>query len=1619
MKNLNKFLITWLLVLGSVSCNIGLGEAVDLTPPEVTITKPEIASSVNRKIELVGTAKDNLAVTSIKVTVEEAGLEYECKSGKWYKKSGDSLVEQPDSVCLVDGNFIEFTLYIDVDNIKSGDDLTIRTQAYDEYGNEGNKSKDERLVTMDISSPTVTVSEPALEPDYNKALAVHESYTLCDNTVLSSLLNQDVNFSGFQKEDTKLDKLVVYLDGSSSNQIPEKEEELTGFIYKKEFTGQGIRNWSFTVGQNEFPAEYRTGKHLIRVFGYSYDTAGNCERKVQGWFTYWNEADKPWVSATFGEDTVNTTKKVYPNCTLLGQAYDDDGLKEVSITTIKIDKNTHTESLVSELTTTKSLDSEGNPKYYAWSTNAISDIGQFYVVVKCKDIYGNESSSITRYLDVDDVTPPTIVVTTGEKLPLTQSSFTIGGYVEDDGGVVKLMMIRKTSAVTESMEVEYLNGYEDQSNQNNPTNDNVWYKALDADGKDKFGNKRWELDNNTLGVKVINNGVKRSFAFNLDWESDFDIKTDFSSNKLKTQTFILCAVDDNGMSRTQLITLGGDSTKPELVVEKVVVYSEYTSEEINTEKETKIFGNTTPELQPFNRDNNNVITDKIQLRGTWSDDSNYTTDITLNWVDSGPLTVTKKADGTWYTTPITPPEKSTAVIQASIEDLGENKTEVSKSFYVNGAIAQFLRISSEKADGYYNSGDIKIYLEFTKNVEFKDGTDNPKLLLSNGKYAEFDSGNATSDRHVFKYTVDSSDQSLIGSEILNVKKVITNGHKWYDGSNVFWNTTGDAEIDMTSFAYNLKANRSIYVDTKKPELTEIKAVSGSGYYKQGKVIYISGTFSEEVVSTFSGFKLKLNTGKETSSVKRTGPSSVLFTYTVGANENVNGLAVNEITYGNIKDRAGNAIDATKSPTYSGLNAINIDTKAPANLDIILDTTLSGEGTKKVVYDKQEVVATLQYDTTETTGVKKYTTNYQSDANATNTWSTVVTDSNGKYEKALGNGEYTINSYQEDAAGNKTENANPVSFKVDYGHILQSVKVDKPSGEYKYNASTPTVLIFTLHFRNNITSTDSKIKLNIGSGKEVSLKSGCSGTKDFVYEYTIAAGDNCEKLEISELIGTYKDEYGNNVNSFVALNNSGVSNFKDEKTIKIDNSTPSVTGVSLSGQVLTITFDQEITKSTDAAKKVVLEMTDTYKAPPYFTKENWSNYSGNSTIASCYESNTLGCSSTGVADLTEKFVLKFDKSIDDSTLTGALKTAGADKAELSINSSDVSISTTGNNAKKQLVLDFKTKIPVKGATYKVKIPTGLVKNSIGNENSANETYSVTLAGVEAPAVRVKKVNETVDTSTGETTQPVNAEARIDCQTPGAVITYKTATAVSTGITMENKASDDSENIKMVGADSNTVTSAPVHTFNYGDSNEYPRKTTDSNNKNPEDSGWIPTYTDIFNLTAGENNEKKGCQIRIQTIATKGTYTETSYEQATKTVIILKNRGAPSNYKYRCIRGGDWTNGGVSTPNFPFSWNTNEYDKIRMMTGDENKDNSEYYWVTWKLTTTAYVGFLAASNTIPSDINTKGPSEWIWASCGWVPDVSKFPIYPGETTTCDGTKGTKFGGFGFQDKHKQSR
>lgn len=1539
-KNIKVFSLI-LLTISFISCRIGLGKAIDLEAPVLNITSPERASCVPEIMTVTGTVTDNQEINRLELNVEETNQFFKIENLNWYQKDGDNWEPYLDGTVVGNQKSWTWSIKITIPHAVSGNDYTIISQVYDMYGNESSKSKDDRVVSVDTSKPIVSVNTPSLFNTSSAAEAQFATYSLKDNSVLQHLTNGNFKVAGTQVEDTKCNYLLVYLDDKITDDIPsyESQPEFSGYLTYKRIEDKNQRNWEITFNVNDLPAEYASGKHLLRIVTESHDSADNVQRKVQGWFTFWNEADIPWVVADFGSEDSADPKKVYPSCTLQGQAYDDDGLSEICIDVYKntgsgFEKQNDKSSVID-------LSDKDNPTYYAWSVSALSDNCDFYISVKCKDINGNDSGEpIIRYMSVMDINPPSLFVESpesGSSLDFTgNGDFNFSGYVTDDGEIKALKIVR----IADGKENSEINYFDSEYSE--------WGKATSSGYTDKNGNKVWDV---TLSAETVSGNLHRR-----EFNRTFNIYSDFGINGttqlLTTQKLIVMAVDNGDSANIELHTYGGDTEKPVISIDDISVNG----------GSKKSLGETIT-LEPFKSG------DYVELSGSWSDNSNKLTkeSISLTWKGITDFGITidyddaSKTSGTWKTKRLTPPAATTAVISAQIIDWGKNQGKANASFYISSSKPEFTRISADTPDGEYKANSkILIYMEFNKKVDFKGGT--PELTLNTGKKAIYTSGRGTS-KHYFTYTVGAGETT----DALKVTALSTTGITWYD---VTVESSTIANMALPTGVNTLEGNRTIKIDTTKPVLSDIKAITSGGYYSTGSEIFITAQYSETVNFTdVSKIKLTMNSGTSvyTSSASKSGANTVLFKYQVAEGNTAKPLTVTAINYNGCKvtDIAGNELTTTSLPATtswpaSGTNAIYIDTTNPDK------PVINGLTDGAILYSNEGFEFTIQYDSDA--AVNKYSLD---NGKSWNDYASKVTLAN--------NGTYTVTAYSEDKAGNVSDYADSYTVTIDKGNILTSMTAGIPDGTYIAGREIPIVLNFRKPVK---VSSDSTLVLNTTPVRTAKYTSG-TGTNQVTYTYTVQDNDSCsdKKLEVSGFTGSITDEKNNNIADFTKITDLKSPNrFIDNREIYVITSVPSVTGIAIGGTeakpVLNVTFSQNINKNTGSI--TVTQSSTGYKAPAVISEAKYKELP--TAIQAYYTEGTNGASSTGVADTLKKYILNYGTDSNNTTLTNLYITNDYLKTTIPVYSKAVTISG------KVLSVDLSGayKLPVKGASYTVSVPADLVNDDLSQANTAG-SGTIVLPGVEIPYIRINKTAETIN-SNKTVTQPLTASVKIDCQTPGANIYYVNNSKTSNAYTFTKSG--------------NSITA-----YNNNGMPGTPSQPTTSSTR----------YTAAFNV--GNNSDTaKGYKVFLRaranaTVDGKNTWSADSYETAYRTVVCIKID--PKANEYMWLRGGDAPAGGVSTPNFPLSWNKNEYSKIRAMT---KSGDSNYYWVTWAINTTAYVGFI--SGDMPNDAATNGPKNWCWGSCAWVGMPEKTPVYAGESLVFTDMD-LESGKFAFQDKHKESR
>lgn len=1577
-NNIMKKIIKPFAILGCLfafaSCEVGLGPKVDVIAPTVTVNNPENTGYILGTFTMDGTASDDTGITELNVVVEpldnpapDNTYKFRIINQKWeiYDYSTDKWNAYDTALCSIKGSIRDMTwsfTYTFNNSVENGTEFMITTQVFDEHGNESKNSKDERSVTIDNKQPAVSLISPATVKNYSTISSSAAGYNLKDNSILTNLINGEFEVNGSQKEDGKLDKLIVYLDDKTDMNLDGYTE---GYILKKEVKGDNLRNWTASFKLYEVPG-YEHDKKIVRLITESHDQAGNVEVVCHGWFVYWNDADIPWVVSGFGGDAgpdnniyANATV-VYPSCGLQGQAYDDDGIKTLTIKVYKNDKTTP------ESTDVLNLSSENYPKYKAWSVNALGTNCSFNVECWCEDIKGNKSVTVRKYMSVKDINPPEIYIetdTTQIMLGDKDGKVTLSGYVTDDGGISSVKLVRIKAGTPSNTIIQY---YSSEYGE--------WDNASEDGTPDTNGNTIWELPL-SVNVSTTSGIVKKTFKRDFNIFDDFGIDGD--TEKLNTQNFIIMALDeaksdqDKACAKIDSFTWAGDTHAPELVIEKLYVNNveKIDFPTYNAQKKSKM-------LKPFERNADGSIKDTIKLTGTWSDNSTDNWDnkkrhstMKVEWEGVTNLKVTFNDDGTWTTNSITPPDVTTAIIAMEFKDWAGNIAKANESFFISSNDPELLRITTTENDGSFsaNTGNntVHVILEFNKAVTFvyKDNTEDPPVptltlkvpATGTKRTISYTSGNGTT-QHVFDYVVHAGENTAA----LEVDAINANDNTW---EFIVDKNTSFPVNNMATFnddAKKLSASRTIVIDTTAPKIKSITPITSAGSYNKDKEIFIQMEFDEEVtIDNISKLKLNLNsgTGVTSTSAIKTGPKTVLFIYKVDDNHNASTLTVSGVNYSEagIKDIAKNALATGFAST--ALTGIVVDTTKPNT------PSIDGISEGQCIYISSGATVTITYPSDA--AVKKYSINNGID------WQDYTAPVQLKT-----NGSYTVTAKAIDAAGNESDKATAINMTVDIGNIITSVSANLPSGTYTTNKVIPIVLNFRKEVK---VATGSTLTLN--NSKTATIKSEDVDTlkTQLVYEYKVAEGDSSDGLNVTAISNTaeFKDENGTTVNDYIVGKIPNNQNLLNNRTIKIVTGKPVVNSVTLANDVLTITFSREIRKGSG---NITLEHGTGYKAPSVISEEKFANYKIKSaSLTDYYTLGTNGSDVNGNSDLTEKYVLNYATETNNSALITALKAADADKVIVSVNNSNVTV--TGTQLK--ITLSDSYAVPVKGASYNVYIDENVVKDkqSHGNEkyDNTNSNLSVNHTGLEAPVVRVNKQRETIGNSVS---QPLQTGVKADCQTPGATVSCVVYRQVNAQYSVTSKTS--------------IPTKAALNLSQQSTQSTYP-----------------------FNI--GDNsNTTNGYIYRINATATKGSSTVTAYEFAYRSVYAMTNVGGgdvgtTGNYAQVWVRGSDLPSGGLSLSTFPVSWNSTEFDKVRAMT---NSTGNTWYWVSWEINKPAYLEPLRGD--IPDDAATKGPIQWSWGMQCYIPGLANHPLYPGQSITFNGN--TNYYGansLSFYNKHCEYR
>lgn len=1593
MKKINKIIKTIFSIFTLVilsSCQIGLGEAIDLQAPEVVLTSHKDNDYVGQTFRLAGYATDNEKVKSITIDFDEADIHYKWENATWQKKTSYidwTALTADECTSTVNNTTVNWEVTVNTTEAKVG--MQSSTYSYsivaqDQIGNSGKTSKIEGSLVVDQNTPDIKLNSPALFSTNKEIQEKLSSLKLKDGSVLSQLFNGTLVFEGRQDSAAAFKEFRLELDDGTedsnivdsynydkpinsvtteniSNAYPFGRKTL--YYSKTLKVGQDgiqdLRTWTVSIKPEDWissklNAALQSGKHQIRLVATSVSNSDAWQRKILGYFTWYPEADNPWITLYSGSESLETASsdQTYPSAKIFGVVQDDDGIESLTYSLEKQNADASWSSIKSNETLTLT---EKNAKNSQWSIEAPTESAIYKLSVNVKDIYG-KTDSVVRYFNVLDVQPPKISLTAPTESTTVFSAggtaIKFAGTISDDAKIKSIKIVHLNPAATNPLEnkLKYINHAEPD-----------WQKTSDSDGNLIF-NVAIPKENYDSTTKIFSYEVNKSF----DLFEDLRIGAD---KPLITQDFVILAVDESGGATTLPISVVGDSDSPKLTITEIELF-----DDSNRSITKKNFANADiVELPPIKAGYS------AKICGTWSDNSttkwndcSKINKIEVEWLTAEFSNVIMNNDGTWEVSvnkDTVPPSGSAGSIIATLKDYANNSSTTSQSVMIERAQIGLDSITCENYDGSYTVGqDILINLEFTKGATFEAGT--PSLKLNNGQYAlyyETEKIKNGMSKIQFKYTISANDKN----GLLDVES-IEGDCKWKD-------TNTDAYFSIDNFDKIPKLSaRKIKVDTTSPKIDRIECITAPGTYKKDSILTFKIVFDEDVdIDNPKEIKLQFDgniLNSDSFETTQVGSNTLFSKYTINSNDDTTSLKITGITNTTVKDSAGNSMELSllEGLATDFLN-IKIDTIKPVDPTI----TLKDKSTNKTCNVNEGDVlidenAGFSINISSSSPVESDTLYYSFDEGSS--WKTHKPNTgdftdNDTFDK---NGTHRIWAYQEDEAGNRSETVKSPTFIINRGALIRRITAEQSSGTYVVGDTIKGYI----EFRDQVEYSDLKVQLNVVDSSPISL-SALNNEYKSEFEYTIQEG---HKLNYGETFLEVKKFEGNVTYRGQPKTLSVTDDIKLSKSreIKIETVKPVIQSAKLlNSDSLQIESSKSCLKGSG---NIELEISESdFLIPTVLTESEYNDISVKITdLGTYYKPGLNGATknndNTLTPDTTKKYILDFNKNNDDSALKGKFIKAGLNKVVIPMYSSAVSVKESS------IIVDLtgEYKLPVKGANYSITIPAGAVKDSVGNTNDEYKPEGKLLApGVEKPEIRIQKNGYTIKNSSADYSNALQAYVKFSCRTPNSSVVW-----------IENHVTNGSEGYK-----EESVNDCKPHTTKTPDV----KIEWDENVKKTDSSTTLGDTAKEFNKVFGY---KYAIMARPK-VDSKLYENETAYEYAVRTVLKFeigtKIGGDFNNPDGRkiWIHGGDSTSGDNGIDTFPLSWGKPENFKLmyRVDGNDSSIQNSNWYWVTWDLSVPAYHGFLLGN--VPSDASTKGPSEWYVGERTYVPLKSYYVLHPGET------------------------
>ena len=398
------------------SCEIGMGEAVDLEAPELTIETPSRNNAfVPRNFTIEGTAVDNIGCE--KVTFE-------------YKYTIDGVEYSGVKECGVSGNRFScpFTFEKDVE-------VSFEICAHDKNNNTSEKSSASRTYIIDSNDPKV--GKVAIRRgNYIVRLLQLTDFTN-ESTGKTALRDYPENKDYFQNQSFALFFNLKDSYGIGGAQI--KLYEDSNLIIEKTMAEDTENKFSpeFEFTESELIAaspSLATGVHYLRPVLAARDTAGNLVTEEKDYLAFESAYDIPHVkyNSMIGEINNGGKITVCVEGSIPITVFDDDGLKSIDYKFVKLSDFTNYDS-ISDFS---SIIVEAGLRDKSFDLTAPDVDGSYKLVLKVSDT----NSPSTNYINAVDLKvtngdAAAIVINSPHEnsVPsLNEGNFTIEGYTIDN-----------------------------------------------------------------------------------------------------------------------------------------------------------------------------------------------------------------------------------------------------------------------------------------------------------------------------------------------------------------------------------------------------------------------------------------------------------------------------------------------------------------------------------------------------------------------------------------------------------------------------------------------------------------------------------------------------------------------------------------------------------------------------------------------------------------------------------------------------------------------------------------------------------------------------------------------------------------------------------------------------------------------------------------------------------------------------------------------------------------------------------------------------------------------------------------------------------------------------------